>query len=121
MKKINSLFFGIVFANFFLTACTNDSEKDLIEDTGEPVTYTNTIKTVIDNNCIFCHTSPPQNGAPMSLNSYNLVIDAIQNRDLINRISKTQGDPQLMPLGGTRLPQSTIDKFIEWSNNGFPN
>lgn len=120
IQKIYSVFFGIVIVSSLLMSCTNDSEKDLIENTGDPVTYNNTIKSVIDNNCIVCHTSPPQNGAPMSLNSYNLVVDAVLNKGLINRISKNQGDPEMMPLGGTRLPQNTIDQFVEWSNNGFP-
>lgn len=120
MKKNGFRIIGMVIVLSFLS-CTNDSQSDLIDTTPqENITYTNTIKTVIDNNCIFCHTNPPQNGAPMSLNSYNLVIDAVLNRNLLDRISKTQGDSQMMPLGGTRLPQSTIDKFVEWAENDFP-
>lgn len=103
------------------TSCSNDSQSDLIDNTPQiTITYANTIKPVIDNNCIICHSNPPQNGAPMSLNSYNLVVDAVLNRGLIDRISKPQGDPGLMPFGGTRLPQNTIDKFIEWTENNFP-
>lgn len=118
MRKIVLVIFVIIIGTL-LISCTNDSQSDLVLDSGETITYTNTIKPVIDNNCIICHTNPPQNGAPMSLNSYNLVIDAVLNRGLLDRISKPQGDPDMMPFGGTRLPQNTIDKFIEWSENGF--
>lgn len=106
---------------FLQQACTNDSTSDLIDDTvaGE-VTYTNTVKSVVENNCLFCHTSPPQNGAPMKLTTYADVKNAIMTRGLLDRISRAQGSPGMMPNGGTRLPQATINKIYEWAENGFP-
>jgi len=101
--------------------CTNDSTSDLIENSPEgEITYTNTVKSIIDNNCLGCHTLPPQNGAPMSLNTYDDVKNAVLNRGLLNRISRAQGETGMMPNGGTRLPQTTIDRIYEWANNGFP-
>ncbi|WP_136668700.1 hypothetical protein [Flavobacterium sp. H122] len=114
MKKaiIPSLF-------FLITSCENQSESDLTNPVPEKATYSKDVKSIIDNNCIICHTAPPKNGAPMPLNSKLSVQDAIINKGLINRISLQQGDPDLMPYGGTRLPQVSIDIIIKWQQDGF--
>ena len=107
--------FGIVF----VLSCTNDSSSDLIDITQGEITYTNTVKSIIDNNCIMCHAAVPVNGAPMSLTTYENVKSAVLTRGLLIRISKAQGEPGMMPNGGTRLPQAKIDQILEWANNGF--
>nr|WP_288832723.1 hypothetical protein [uncultured Flavobacterium sp.] len=83
------------------------------------ITYTNTIRSIISANCISCHGSTPTNNATISLDTYLKVKTATQNNNLIGRISLTQGNPDLMPKNGTRLPQATIDKFIAWQANGY--
>ncbi len=119
MKK--SYLFTLSFGLLLLTGCTNDTDSDLIDNstTTEPVTYTNAVKSIITNNCISCHGTIPTNGAPMSLTTYADVKNAVLNRGLIDRISRSQGADGMMPLGGTRLPQSTINKIIEWNTNGL--
>jgi hypothetical protein len=119
MNRLKLTLFIIPFA-FFQQACTNESTSDLIGDSAGEVTYTNTVKGIIDNNCLACHTQPPQNGAPMHLTTYADVKNAVLNRGLLDRISRAQGAPGMMPNGGTRLPQATIDKIFEWAQNGFP-
>lgn len=100
-------------------SCTNDSESDLIGGTPENVTYNETIKPIITQNCISCHSQPPLTGVPMSLMTYDNLKDAVENRGLINRISSS--DPNfLMPSGGPRLPQSEINKIIAWKDADFP-
>ena len=103
-----------------LVGCTTVTEDDLIEPVEETftVTYNNTVKSIIDNNCIVCHTEPPINGAPMSLLTYDDVRDAVENLDLIDRISSN--DPGfVMPEGGPRLPQPIIDQVIQWEADGL--
>lgn len=100
-------------------SCSENSTDDLIDTTNTTVTYTSQVKNIIDTNCLFCHQSPPINGAPMQLTTYNEVKNAIINRGLIDRISRPQGTSGMMPNGGTRLPQATINKLIEWQNGGF--
>lgn len=112
--------FPIVSVLFLLLACTNDSESDLIDNTvPASVTYTNFIKSIMDNNCVSCHGNTPSGGAPMSLTTYQNVKDAVLNRGLIDRISRVQGTAGMMPLGGTRLPQSSINQIMDWKNTGF--
>jgi hypothetical protein len=56
----------------------------------------------------------------MSLTTYADVKNAVLNRGLLDRISRAQGSPGMMPNGGIRLPQATIDKIFEWAQNGLP-
>jgi hypothetical protein len=84
----------------------------------EFVTYEDNIKTIIDNNCITCHSNPPVNGAPISLTTYIEVSNAIDNNNLIGRIS-TNDLGSVMPSGGPRLPQNLIDLVVQWQTDGL--
>jgi hypothetical protein len=120
MKRF-TLTFLLSFFVLFQFGCTNDSTSDLIDNTvGGDITYNNTVKGIVQNNCLFCHTSPPQNGAPMQLTTYADVKNAVMSRGLLDRISRPQGSQGMMPNGGQRLPQATIDKIFQWAQNGFP-
>jgi uncharacterized membrane protein len=117
--KYKTLIITTILTTSFIS-CTNDSESDLLNPTTATViSYTNFTKSVITNNCTSCHADTPINGASISLTTYNNVKDAIQNSGLIDRISRTQGAPGMMPNGGARLPQNTIDKIIQWRDEGF--
>lgn len=114
--------FRITLLNFILLlfGCTAVSEEDLVDATPIPetITFNVNVKPIIDNNCIICHSNPPQNGAPMPLVSYENVKEAVQNRNLIGRISSE--DPAfMMPFGGPRLPQNLIDIIIQWNEDGL--
>ena len=101
--------------------CANDSSSDLIDGSNVgAITYTNTTKSIFDNNCIPCHATVPVNGAPMSLTTYEFVKSAVLTRGLMDRISRPQGSQGMMPNGGTRLPQTTINKVFQWAQNGLP-
>jgi uncharacterized membrane protein len=119
MNKLKSSFLIITLV-LLQFGCTNDSESDLVGDPiiADEITFTNTVKTIIDNNCIVCHAATPVFGAPMSLVTYADVKNAVLNQGLLNRISRAQGESGLMPIP-TRMPQATIDKIADWAENGF--
>jgi mono/diheme cytochrome c family protein len=73
---------------------------------------------IMSTNCTSCHGSNPINAAIISLETYDKVKSRTQS-NLIDRISRSQGSSGMMPQGGTRLSQSTIDKVISWSNCGY--
>jgi len=100
--------------------CSNVSEEDLIDTTPLPetVTYQANVKSIIDNNCIVCHSNPPVNDAPISLTTFNEVKNAIENNGLISRVSSNDLG-FLMPFGGPRLPQNLIDIIVEWEADGL--
>jgi uncharacterized membrane protein len=117
MKKSKLLILAISFIGL---SCSNNSEDDLTNPVQLSTTkYIQNIKPIIDNNCIICHGASPTNGAPMSLVTYAQVKDAVQNRGLLDRISRTQGAPGMMPNQGTRLPQTTINLITDWNADGL--
>jgi mono/diheme cytochrome c family protein len=119
MKNKINLFILSGFVVF--TSCTTDSISDLTEPTNlNEVTYTSSVKSIIDSNCIVCHGDIPTNGAPMSLTTYENVKEAVLNRNLLDRISRTEGTSGAMPLGGPRLPQNDINAITTWIDNNFP-
>ena len=116
--KISLMAFLFLFLALTVVSCENDSEQDLIEVTIIPIaTYENSVKTIIDNNCIICHNDPPINNAPMPLLTFDQVTDAVINDGLLNRVS-TENNTLVMPPSG-RLPQSTIDIILQWNTDGL--
>lgn len=116
--KYKFLFILFLLA-LLLPSCSENSTDDLINVNTTTITYNTQVKNIIETNCLICHQSPPINGAPMQLTTYQDVKNAILNRGLIDRISRNQGAPGMMPNGGTRLPQQLIDQIIRWQNEGF--
>ncbi|WP_457610626.1 hypothetical protein [Lutibacter sp.] len=112
MNLFIKLPFKILLVILLFTSCTNEDNNLPIEDNN--ITYTNTVKAIIDTNCLSCHTSPPINGALMPLISYNNVKEAIQNRNLIGRIEDGS-----MPLNGS-LPSIQIKAIKDWEIGGLP-
>ncbi|MEZ4779533.1 MAG: hypothetical protein R2786_09160 [Flavobacteriaceae bacterium] len=116
LKKIFLLSFIVV-----ATSCSKHTLDDVMEpvqETPELVTFQD-VKFVFDNVCQQCHINPPLNGAPMPLISFENVKEAVLNRNLLSRISANEGDPFLMPFGGPRLPQSSIDLIFQWEEDGL--
>ncbi len=113
----------IYIALLAFMSCDNASENDLTEpviiDPTVSVTYTDNIKTIIDNNCIGCHSNPPVNGASTPLITYDNVKDRVNNNNLIPRISAQAGEAGAMPLGGPRMPQNLIDLVVQWQADGL--
>jgi len=118
--KVHVLKFFILCALLIFTGCENDSESDLVEviPPVQRVTYEANVKSIIDANCITCHNDPTVNFAPMPLLTFDQVKEAVENRGLLDRVSSE--DPNfLMPAGGQRLPQSTIDIILQWNTDGL--
>jgi len=113
-------FLIIIISCLTIFNCANDSENDLINSDPLPTTvnYTYHVKPIIDNNCISCHSSPPINGATISLMTYADVKSAVLNNHLIDKINGT-GSGSQMPLGGQKLPQNLIDIITKWETDGF--
>ncbi len=117
MKNKHIIYLLLILSSF---SCSYNSEDDLIDATPIPdvVTFENDVKSIIDNNCVLCHSNPPVNGAPISLTSYELVKSAVENNGLIDRISSNDLG-FVMPFGGPRLPQNLIDIIIAWEADGL--
>jgi len=106
---------------FGLGSCTSDSPDDLEGAIPANVTYREHVQPIIAANCLSCHGEPQRNGAPMPLTDYSKVKQAIEERGLLDRISRPQGAEGMMPNGGTRLPQTKIDIIKKWRDQEFQN
>ena len=115
----HKLLYSALLASLLLCGCSENSTDDLIGINPGAVKYNDQVKNIINTNCIVCHQNPPINGAPMRLTTYDDVKNAVLTRGLIDRISRPQGAPGMMPNGGTRLPQALINQIITWQNEGF--
>jgi len=117
----NKIFLILLLICATLSSCTTDSISDLEKLNNIPeITYTSTVKSVIDNNCVICHGSVPTNGASISLTTYENVKYAALTNGLLNKISQSEGTSGAMPLGGSRLPQNDINAIATWINANFP-
>ena len=119
MRITQSIF--IVTLAFLVISCTNASENDLIDqvDPDVVITYTEQIKPIFDSNCVACHSNPAINGAGVPLTTLSEVQSSIENTNLIDRINRQSGEGGFMPLGGSRIPQASIDLIIQWQTERF--
>lgn len=97
-----------------MSCSSNNIDDDEIPLNNNKVTYSDTVKTIIDNSCLNCHSSPPVNGAPMPLITYQYVKAAVENRDLIGRIENGS-----MPSSGNKLTAIQIKAIKDWEIGGF--
>ena len=85
--------------------------------TKEPVkmNFESNVSPVISANCSPCHVPP--NGKSGILTTY----DAAKNHidEIITRIQKNPGEKGFMPFKHNKLPDSTIQVFVKWKNDGL--
>jgi mono/diheme cytochrome c family protein len=81
------------------------------------VTYTSNIKSIMDGNCVSCH-SPGGENSSVPLQTYAQVSGKASA--IKTRIEKPVGDPLVMPKGG-KLSQANIDLINKWIADGMPN
>lgn len=109
MKKL-----FIVSILLVMISCTSDSDDGMNDPPAKNVTYTETIKVIIDNNCLNCHVDPPVNGASMPLITLGNVRDAVLNRGLIGRVENGS-----MPPVGEVLTATEVQAIKDWQTGGF--
>ncbi len=96
-------------------SCSSDSiDEDIIPQDGNDVTYSGTIKKIMDNKCLNCHSDPTKNGAPMPLTTFEHTKEAVENRDLIGRVENGS-----MPSSGSKLTAVQIKAIKDWETGGL--
>lgn len=118
MERIRIAF--VVFMGSMLLACNPQTYADLEGEEiviEENVTYNEHVKSIIDNNCIICH-SPGNSASHRLFTNYELVKDAVLNTDLLDRIQRQNGEPGQMPQTG-RMAQSQINIILQWVDDGL--
>ena len=125
----NVLKFLLPLVSLLVFSCTNDSESDLLdpipesveeigdnESIDDAITFSADIQPIIARNCLGCHSSPPRNGAPFSLVSFQQV--SSRSAAVLRTVSLQTGQPNAMPPSG-RIPQASIDLIDQWIEDGL--
>ena len=100
-----------------LCGCESSTYESLQEPAViiEKATYSVNVKSIIDQNCIGCHSS---GGSLIPLETYDQVKDAVLNSDLLDRIQRQNGMSGQMPKAG-RMPQDKINTILQWNTDGL--
>ena len=109
---------SILTLAYFVTSCYNDSEEGLFPgsyintscDTLN-VTFSGSIKPIIEGNCITCHSSQLP-----TLNNYSNISS---NASAILKSIRREGASPMPPT--TSLDDCSVKKFEIWINSGKPN
>jgi hypothetical protein len=118
---------GLIFIEFFnmkkciyiissailLIACESRTYEEISDNTpiAENVTYNKDVKAIIDANCVSCHSPGVQ-----ALTNYTEVKNNIDI--IIDRISRSNGDPLKMPQGGSLSP-TQVNIITKWKADGL--
>jgi mono/diheme cytochrome c family protein len=115
MKKYFCLS-GFLMLLYSCDSNTYESIEEPIVITGR-VTYEKNIKSIIDGNCIVCHSA----GGLASFrpfNTYAQIKEGVQETNLLDRIQRQNGESGQMPKTG-RMPQEKINAILKWSADGL--
>ncbi len=113
MKALKLIF---IIAIGFVFSCESNTYEEISGEIENP-TYTLNVKSIIDNNCLSCHSS--SGGEFPTMETYLQVKNVAQNGNMICRIDD-QSCGSVMPQSG-RMPQTKINTIKKWTNNGCPN
>ena len=116
MKKV-IVFLVILTTGSIFNSCESSTYGD-ISVVANP-TYTANIGPIVHSTCAGCHYAGKQSP---DLENFAQVKDAIENGDLLCVIDNPSVCfySSIMPQSG-RMPQTTIDMFKLWANQGYKN
>jgi hypothetical protein len=81
------------------------------------ISFENTIKPILENNCVGCHNKANSDGG-FDLTNVETVQSIAFNGLLIKTVNHSEG-VRAMPLNAEKLPENTIQKIEIWINNGL--
>ncbi len=113
------IYLPLAIAIIALTSCESHTYDEIEQSTPitETVTYDANVKTIIDNNCVVCHSSSGVASFRL-LTTYDQVKQAIEETNLLERIQLQNGEDGLMPTTG-RMSQGNIDIILQWNADGL--
>lgn len=122
MKKYWYIAMMIVSVSLF--GCYYDNEEELYPNSQQacgttPVTYSRDVATIIQNNCLTCHSAAANMGA-VTLEGYTSLKTYASNGKLYGVISHAPGYSP-MPKGGNKMSDCNIAIIKRWIDDGAPN
>jgi hypothetical protein len=128
MRLIKLTFKFILFVSMVVMAgCYYDNAETLYPqltsgcDTTQ-VTFSGTIKPILQNYCLVCHSTAQAagSGGSVKLEAYTDVKKSVDNGKLWGASSQASGYSP-MPKGGGKLDNCTLLKLKKWINDGAVN
>jgi hypothetical protein len=98
---------------------TTCSGNPLVCDTSN-VTYSGTIRPIIERNCIGCHSEATPLNSDTDLSRYDSLYVEAMNGELMSSLDHS-GYVVAMPQDVDQLPDCLIRQFRAWVNKGAPN
>lgn len=111
-----------ILAILLLTGCYYDAEEELYGSCNtQNVTYSQNIRNIIRNYaCLNCHSSPQNNFAPFSLETYADIKAVVDSNRLFGAINHDNGFAP-MPQSAPKMSECDIRKVKAWIDAGAPN
>jgi hypothetical protein len=113
MKKFLGFIVLVTAITFQFCSSSRNARSKPVEP--PKITYNGHIAQVMSGKCQPCHFPPKGNKTPYD--TYASVKGDID--DIISRIQRNPGDPGFMPLKHPKLPDSTIQLFVQWKADGL--
>jgi hypothetical protein len=110
MKKL--LFFALFFAAVIFQFCSSSKKA---QKSVPKLSYASEVQSVVAGNCSPCHVGAQ--ARQKHLDSYDAVKANID--DILKRIQLNPADKGFMPFKHSKLPDSTIQVFAKWKNDGL--
>jgi uncharacterized membrane protein len=115
MKNVNYLLLLLVLLN----SCAKEEDKKTTCDTTS-VTYSSTIRSILNDNCMNCHNSGSALGGVVLETHAQVAAYSTSLNDVFYVSLTTATGAKKMPQGGS-LPNCDIEKVKTWIEAGAPN
>lgn len=107
-----------------LSSCTYDNKEDLYPFDKDAcdltnVTYSETIKPIMNTTCVSCHQESNPSGG-LRVDSYEEIKKVVDNGRFWGSINHEVGFIP-MPLEGSQLSDCNLLKIKKWIDDGSPN
>jgi hypothetical protein len=125
VKKLFLFLLPVSFILLSTQGCYYDKEELLYASSPcdtTSVSYSQTIKPLVNSYCLTCHGGNVYNvlGGSVNLDGYSNLVLQVQNGKLLPSIQHAPGaDP--MPKNQQKLSDCHITQIIIWLENGAPN
>lgn len=115
MKALNFFIILMIICSIGFS-CESSTYEEISGEIANP-TYTFSVKPIVANNCLSCHSLA--GGQSPTMETYTQFREATETGNVICRIDD-QSCGAVMPQSG-RMPQVNISTIKKWAANGFPN
>ena len=109
----------LIFSLFLFTACEKEVDPIIVDSEEVQDTYA-TLKAVVDQNCVGCHSYGGTAVEFGDFSNYGSIQGTLDNssQEFINRITSTDPNYRMPPAGS--LTSSQIEQLVNWVSNGYP-